>query len=162
MAADMFLKLDGIDGESVKSKSEGWIEIFSFSNGASNPSMGHHGTGMGTGKVDLSSISIQKVVDKSSAKLFQACCMGTHIKKGTLVVRESTGGNTTEPYFQYDMEGVFVDSVSWGGSQGGGKPSESVSFTFQKITVSYWPQSADGKVGQKIPAGWDVTKNVKI
>lgn len=162
MAADMFLKLDGIDGESIKSKAEGWIEIHSFSNGASNPSLGAHGTGMGSGKVDVSSISVQKIVDKASPKLFQACCMGTHIKKGTLMVRESSGANTTDVYFQYDMDGVFIDSVSWGGSSGGGKPSESLSFSFQKIVVSYWPQSADGKVGSKIPAGWDVTKNVKV
>lgn len=162
MAVDMFLKLDGIDGESLKSKAEGWIEIMSFSNGASNPASTAHGGGMGSGKVDLSSISIQKIVDKSSPKLFQSCCMGTHIKKGTLMVRESSGANTTDPYFQYDMDGVFVDSVSWGGAQGGGKPSESVSLSFQKITVSYWPQNADGKLGSKIPAGWDVQKNVKV
>jgi len=162
MAGDMFLKLDGIDGESTKSKTEGWIEILSFSNGASNPSLGAHGTGMGTGKVDIGAIHVQKIVDKASPKLFLACCQGTHIKKGTLTVRESTGGNTTEPYFQYDMDGVFIDSIQWGGSNGGGKPSESLSFTFQKITVSYWPQSADGKVGSKIPAGWDVTKNAKV
>jgi type VI secretion system secreted protein Hcp len=162
MAVDMFLKIDGIDGESTKSKAEGWIEILSFSNGVSNTSSAAHGTGMGTGKADVSSITIQKIVDKASPLLFLNCCGGNHIKKTQLQVRETTGGNTTETYFQYDLENVLIDSVSWGGSAGGGKPSESVSLSFQKITVSYWPQNADGKLGSKIPAGWDVSKNVKV
>jgi type VI secretion system secreted protein Hcp len=162
VAVDIFLKLDGIDGESTKSKAEGWIEIQSFSNGVSNHSSGGSGTGHGTGKADVSSISFQKVVDKASPKLFLNCCQGTHIAKGTVQVRESTGGSTTETYYQYDMEAVYVDSVSWGGAAGGGKPSESLSLSFQKITISYWPQDATGKIGSKIPAGWDVSKNQKI
>lgn len=162
MAVDIFLKLDGIDGESTKSKAEGWIEVLSFSNGASNASSVAHGSGMGTGKVDISSISLQKVLDKSSPKLFLNCCSGSHIKKGTLQVRETTGADTTEPYYQYDLETVMVDSISWGGAQGGGKPSESVSLSFQKITISYWPQDSAGKLGSKIPAGWDISKNQKV
>jgi type VI secretion system secreted protein Hcp len=162
MASEIYLKLDGIDGESLKKNAEGWIEIFSFSNGASNHSSVAHGTGMGVGKVDISSLTLQKQVDKASPKLFVNCCSGAHIKKATLVVRESTGGDTTETFYQYDMDTVMVDSVSWGGAAGGGKPSESLSLSFQKIMVSYWPQDATGKVGSKIPAGWDVSKNTKI
>ena len=36
MAFDAFLKLDGIDGESVPEGYEKWIEVLSFSWGASN------------------------------------------------------------------------------------------------------------------------------
>ena len=162
MASEIYLKLDGIDGESLKKGAEGWIEIFSFSNGASNHSSAAHGTGMGTGKADISSLTLQKVVDKSSPKLFVNCCSGNHIKKGTLMIRESTGGDTTETFYQYDMDTVMIDSVSWGGSSGGGKPSESVSLSFQKIMISYWPQDATGKLGSKIPAGWDTLKNQKV
>jgi type VI secretion system secreted protein Hcp len=162
VAVDIFLKLDGIDGESTKSKAEGWIEIQSFSWGVSNQSSVASGTGHGTGKADVSSITFQKIVDKASPKLMLNCCQGTHVAKGTMQVRESTGGNTTETYLQYDLEVVYVDSVSWGGAAGGGKPSESLSLSFQKVTMSYWPQDATGKLGSKIPAGWDVSANKKI
>lgn len=163
MAVDIFLKLDGIDGESTKSKAEGQIEILSFSNGASNASSGMHGSGHGTGKAEVSALTLHKIVDKASPKLFLNCCMGTHIKKGSLQVRETTGAATTEVYFQYDMEDLVVDAVTWGGTMGADKkPSESVSLSFQKITVSYWPQGKDGKLGAKIPAGWDLSANTKI
>jgi len=159
MAVEIFLKLDGIDGESEKKGAEGWIEIFSFSNGASNPSSVAFGTGSGAGKVDISSLSLQKQLDKSSPLLFQKCCQGTHVATGHMIVRESTGGATTETYFQYDMTEVFVDSISWGGAAGGGKPSESVSLSAKSLTVTYWPQDSTGKLGSKIPFGWDVSKN---
>lgn len=162
MAVEIFLKLDGIDGESVKKGAEDWIELFSFSNGASNPSSVAFGTGSGAGKVDLSSLSLQKQLDKSSPKLFLNCCAGTHIAKGQMVVREATGGDTTQTYFQYDMTEVFIDSISWGGSAGGGKPSESVSVSAKSLQITYLPQDSTGQVGNKIVVGWDVSKNQKI
>ncbi len=82
MAVEIFLTIDGIKGESQKSGAEGWIEIFSFSNGASNPSSVAFGTGSGAGKVDLSSISLQKQLDISSPYLFANCCAGTHTRHG--------------------------------------------------------------------------------
>lgn len=162
MAVEVYLKLDGIDGESVKSGAEKWIEIFSFSNGASNHSSVSAGTGSGAGKVDLSSLSLQKQLDTASPKLFANCCAGTHIATGTMMVREATGGDTTQTYFQYDLKEVFIDSISWGGAAGGGKPSESLSVSFNQITVNYWPQDATGKLGSVIPAGWNVSTNKKV
>lgn len=161
MAVEIFLKLEGIDGESEKKGAESWIEIFSFSNGASNPTSVAFGTGSGAGKVDISSLSLQKQLDKSSPKLFQNCCQGTHIATGNMIVREATGGDTTEIYYQYDMTEVFVDSISWGGAAGGGKPSESLSLSSKSLTITYWPQDSTGKLGTKIPFGWDVSKNTK-
>jgi type VI secretion system secreted protein Hcp len=161
MAVEIFLTMDGIKGESEKKGAEGWIEIFSFSNGASNPSSVAFGTGSGAGKVDISSLSLQKQLDKASPELFKSCCMGTHFKKGAMIVREATGGDTTQVYYQYDLTEVFVDSISWGGAAGGGKPSESVSLSAKSWTITYWPQDSTGKLGDKIPFGWDVSKNTK-
>lgn len=159
MAVEIFLRLDGIKGESTKNGAVDQIEVFSFSNGASNPSSVSFGTGSGAGKVDLSSISLQKQLDKSSPLLFLACCKGTHIATGTMIVREATGGDTTQTYFQYDMKEVFIDSISWGGAAGGGKPSESLSVSFKSLQITYWPQKADGSLDTKIPAGWDQSTN---
>ncbi len=159
MAVEVFLTIDGIKGESQKSGAEGWIEIFSFSNGASNPSSVAFGTGSGAGKVDLSSISLQKQLDIASPFLFANCCSGAHAATGCMVVREATGGSTTQVYFQYDMTEVFIDSISWGGAAGGGKPSESLSVSAKTLMVTYTPQNSDGSLGDKIPKGWNQTTN---
>jgi type VI secretion system secreted protein Hcp len=162
MAVEIFLKLDGIDGESEKTGAEKYIEIFSFSNGASNPSSVAFGTGSGAGKVDISSLSLQKQLDKSSTALFANCCSGKHIAKGSMIVREATGDTTTKTYYQYEMTEVFVDSISWGGAAGGGKPSESVSLSAKSLKISYWVQKADGTLEGPVYAGWDVSKNAKL
>jgi len=159
MGIEIFLKLDGITGESTKTGAEGWIEIFSFSNGASNPTSVSFGTGSGAGKVDLSSISLQKQLDISSPFLFANCCAGVHIATGCMIVRESTGATTTQVYFQYDLTEAFVDSISWGGAAGGGKPSESLSLSSKSLMVTYWPQDTTGKLGTQIPKGWNQTTN---
>ncbi|HEX3877060.1 MAG TPA: type VI secretion system tube protein Hcp [Bryobacteraceae bacterium] len=162
MAVEIFLSIDGITGESQKSGAEGWIEIFSFSNGASNPSSVAFGTGSGAGKVDLSSVSLQKQLDIASPFLFANCCSGTHAAKGQMIVREATGATTTQVYFQYDFTEVFVDSISWGGAAGGGKPSESLSLSAKSLQVTYTPQNSDGTLGSKIVKGWNQTTNAAM
>jgi type VI secretion system secreted protein Hcp len=163
MAQEIYLYLDGIPGESNKSGAEGWIEIFSFSNGLTNHSSVAAGTGSGSGKVEFSSISVTKQLDKSSMKLALNNMKGTHIAKGNIIVRQSGGGDTTQTYFQYDLQEVFVDSMSWGAAAGGGgKPSESVSFSFNQIQISYWQQKPDGSQELVAKVGWNTQTNKSV
>jgi len=64
-AVDMFLKLDGIDGESTAQGHEQWIETDSFAFGASQGAQGS-GSGQATGKTTLSEVSITKAIDTRS------------------------------------------------------------------------------------------------
>jgi type VI secretion system secreted protein Hcp len=163
MAQEIYLYLDGIPGESNKSGVEGWIELFSFSNGSTNHSSVAAGTGSGSGKVEFSSISVTKQLDISSPKLAINNWNGTHIKKGTVVTRQSTGDTTTKTYFQYDLQEVFVDSISWGASAGGGaKPSESVSFSFNQIQIGYSQQNPDGSLQGPVIVGWNTQTNKAV
>ena len=168
MAVEIFLKIDGVTGESKANGHVGEIEVFSFSLGASNPSSVAYGHGSGAGKVDISSLSIQKQVDNASAKLFQNCASGKHFGTGTLVVREA-GGDKPVEYYKLEMAECFIDSVSWGGSAGGvvvldrsaggGKPSESVAMSFSSLKITYFPQNEDGSQGTQQQGSWDIKKN---
>jgi type VI secretion system secreted protein Hcp len=152
------LKIPGVEGEAHAKGHEKEIEVFSYSLGASNPSSVSTGTGSGAGKVDISSMSLQKQVDLASAKLFLQCCTGKHFDDATLTVREAGGDNPVE-YWVMKMKQVFIDSVSWGGSAGGGKPSESVTLSFAECKFTYWSQSEKGAKDQKAEAGWNVKTN---
>lgn len=163
MAYDSFLKLAGIDGESQKDKHTSEIELLSFSWGASNPTSAAHGTGMSAGKVAISDFSIMKVTDKASPTLFKACCSGQHIPTATVTLQKSTGGTTGEVYLQYDFSEVYVSSIQWSGSSGGDdKPTESVSFAFGQVKISYKPQDEKGALGKQVIAGWNQVKNVSV
>jgi type VI secretion system secreted protein Hcp len=154
----MFLKISTVDGEATDKDHAGEIDIFSYSLGASNPSSVATGTGSGAGKVSISSLSVQKVVDLSSPKLFQYCCNGKHFDEATLTVREA-GGDAPVEYMKIKMKQVFVDSVSWGGASGGGKPSESLTLSFAELVFEYSSQTKEGGVDKTVPAGWNVQTN---
>jgi type VI secretion system secreted protein Hcp len=161
MSVEIFLDVDTVQGEAQAKDFTNKIDVFSFSFGASNPSTVGHGTGSGAGKVDISTISLQKTVDKATPKLFLACCQGKHFTKAKLTVREA-GGDAPVDYLVVDFTQVFVDSISWGGAAGGGKPSESLSFSFATVKIAYTEQAATGGGGTAIPAGWDIQKNTKL
>ncbi|HEX8715818.1 MAG TPA: type VI secretion system tube protein Hcp [Gemmatimonadaceae bacterium] len=159
MAFDAFLKLDDLKGESLSKHASGWIEIQSFSWGASNPTTIGHGAGGGSGKASVSGMNIMKRTDSTSPVLFQNCCSGTHFKKGTMTLFKA-GGKEPVEYLKYEFTEVFVDSVQWSGSSGGDDvPTESVSFAFGKVDMTYTPQKADGSKGTAVVASWDLKLN---
>jgi type VI secretion system secreted protein Hcp len=161
MAVEMFLDIAGVKGESQVKDFEDKIDIFSFSFGASNPSQVSTGGGSGAGKVSISSVSIQKIVDAATPDLFRACCSGKHFDTAKITVREA-GGDAPVEYMVVDMTQAFVDSLSWGGAAGGDKPSESLSLSAASIKITYSSQTAKGS-GEKGPsAGWDVKKNALV
>jgi len=162
MAYDAFLKLDGVTGESTKDKHQGEIELMSFSWGASNPTTAGHGTGMAAGKVSVSDFSIMKVTDKASPTLFGNCCSGKHFATAKVFIQKATGSTTGETYLEYDFDNVFVTSIQWAGNSGGDdRPTESVSFAYEKVKISYKPQDSTGKLGSQVLAGWDISANKK-
>src|SRR5262245_35434298 len=89
MAGDMFLKLEGIKGESKDHKHVDSIHIESFTWGMTQPSNNATGGGAGSGKVSIKDIAITKFVDKSSPSLLLCCANGKHIAKGLITFRKA-------------------------------------------------------------------------
>jgi type VI secretion system secreted protein Hcp len=160
MSVEMLLSIDGVAGEAQAKGFGGWIDIFSYSISASNPTSVGSGTGSGAGKVDLSSLTITKTVDTATPSLFLNCASGKHFAKAQLKIREA-GGDAPVEFLVIDMTQVFIDSISWGGSTGD-KPSESVSMSMATIKFTYTPQLATGAgAGPKL-FGWDLLQNTKL
>lgn len=161
MAVEMFLDLDGVKGESQTKGFENKIDIFSISFGASNPSQVSTGSGMAAGKVSISSVSIQKVVDSATPDLFRSCCSGKHLATGKITIREA-GGDAPVEYMVIDLTQVFVDSISWGSASGGEKPSESIALSAASVKITYSAQTAKGSAQKGPSAGWDLKKNALV
>jgi type VI secretion system secreted protein Hcp len=158
MAFDAFLKIDGVNGEATRKGFEKQMEILSFSWGASNPStVGAGGGGGGGGKVSVSSFNVMKKSDAASPILFQACCKGDHFAKAAVTLNKAAGATALD-FIKYEFEEVYVDSVQWSGSSGGDDtPTESVSFSFGKVAITYTPQNKDGSKGSPAVGAWDLT-----
>jgi len=159
MAVDMFMKLNGIDGESKDDSHSGEIDVLSWSWGMTQSGTMHLGGGGGSGKVNVQDVSFTKYVDKASAPLMLHCCNGKHIPDGTLVVRKA-GENPVE-YLKIKMNDIIVTSVSTGGSGGEDRLTENVTLNFAKVEVKYQEQGKDGKGKNAGNMTWDMEKNVQ-
>jgi type VI secretion system secreted protein Hcp len=167
MAFDAYIQIDGIPGEALDEKHKDWIEVLGYQYGATQATSATASSsgGASSERVALSDFTIRKPVDKASAKLFEACCKGTHISKLKLNVNRAGGDKVT--YLVIDMEEVVVSSVNFvaGGSQGEDKevsdlPTEEIKFNFARIKTTYTQQNrTDGQGGGNVVGGWDRTAN---
>lgn len=152
MAVDMFLKIDGVTGESADAKHKGEIEILSFSWGATQQGAQNFGGGLSSGKIDIHDLSFMHKIDKASPQLLYHACTGTHIKEAILSVRSSSenaaGG---EDYLTIKLSDLLVSSFQAGANgQAGEIPMEQVSMNFSKIEMEYKPQDAAGRLGPPV------------
>jgi type VI secretion system secreted protein Hcp len=167
MAFDAYLQVgDGSDivGEATATglEGKGWIAIYSFSWGASNPSTVSPGAkGLSAGRVSVSGFNLMKKTDNASNKLMTACCVGQHYPKATVVLRKATGtAGKQQIFLQYVFTDVLIESIQWSGSSGGDdEPTESLSLAFASFSNHYWMQdTATGKMAAGSSATWDITK----
>lgn len=159
MAVDMFLKVEGIKGESQDSKHKEEIDVLAWSWGMSQSGTMHSGSGGGAGKVSVQDISITKYIDRSSPTLMKMCCSGKHVATAKLTVRKAGGDNPVE-YIQITLNKVLVSSISVGGSGGEDRLTENISLNFASFKLDYLPQKPDGTADAAVPVGWDIAQNV--
>jgi len=160
MAVDMFLKIEGVDGESADDKHKNEIDVLAFSWGMSQSGSMHIAGGGGTGKVNVQDMSVTKYMDKASTVLMQKCCTGKHFPKATLTCRKA--GDTPVEYLVVTMEEVLVTSVSEGGTQHDDMQTENISLNFAKVKVKYTPQDAKGAAGAASELGFDIRANKEL
>jgi type VI secretion system secreted protein Hcp len=158
VAGAIFLKIDGIDGESHFDGHKGEIDVLSWSWGVSQTATTHVGGGGGAGRANVSDLSFVHSVDLATPNLLKNCFIGKHIGSATLTQRKA-GGDKSLPFLAIKMTDVIISSVSSGGSDGGGeRPTESVSLNFAQVEFTYKQQ--DDKTGAEKKA-IPVTLNVK-
>lgn len=165
MAFDAFVKIDGIPGESTDSKHKDWIEILSFHWGVTQLGTARRSEAgaAGSERVTHNDFSFVHHLDKASAKLFLACCDGTHIKNIVVELCRATGDKTK--YMDYKLYDNIITSVGPGGASGdaGSVPLEEVKINYGKIELTYTATDHQtGKPAGDIKAGWDLVKNAKV
>ena len=151
MAADIFVKLGDIKGESLDAKHKDEIEVLSFSWGVSN--VGQGGPGVGAGKATFRDLSIIHRIDKASPALMRACATGKHLPEATLTQRKA--GKGQQEYLIIKMNDVIITSVA-DDSTSSEAGSEAVSLNFSKIQFEYRPVKADGSLDAGVIFKYDL------
>ena len=159
MAMDMFMKIDGLKGESVDKTHAGEIDVMAWSWGVSNSGSAHVGGGAGAGKANVQDLSFTKYVDKSTPDMLLASCNGKHYASALLTVRKA--GEKPLEYLKITMTEVLITSVSTGGSGGEDRLTENVTLNFASVKVDYVEQTPKGGTGDKPSMNWNIAENSK-
>jgi type VI secretion system secreted protein Hcp len=159
-AFDYFLKIEGIEGESIDAMHKGEIELESWSWGETQAHAPGGGGGAG-GKVTMTDFNFTTKLSKASPKLFLSCAEGSHIKAAWLTARKGAGAQKADYFLKWTFSDLLISGYHTGAIEEG-PPLDQVSFNFAKIEVEYKPQRADGTFDASIKAGWDLKTNKKI
>lgn len=110
-----------------------------------------------TGAANLQEANVNKVLDRASTELARRLLLGTLIKKVEIFF---TGADATKaPYLIVKMENAWVKSWSTSGDADG-RPTEEVSFYFQKIAIGYSaPTDSKPATSSMTLMGWDRVLN---
>jgi type VI secretion system secreted protein Hcp len=158
MSQDIFLKINGIEGESLDTAHKNEIEVLAFSWKAMQESAMHAGSGGGAGKATVEDLEFEHFVDRSSPNLMKYCLTGKHVPEAKLTMRKA-GGNPLE-YLKFTFSDVIITSVQpFGSNSDEMRVKERVRLSFSKIKQEYAVQNAQGGSGGAVTAGYDIKGN---
>jgi type VI secretion system secreted protein Hcp len=155
---DIFLKLDGVDGESQDPDHKNEIQIQGFKISTRSPR--DAATGQATGKVRFTDLTICANVEKSTAKLFQMITKNEKIPKAVLACRKA--GKQQFEYFRVTLTDCFLSRVEVGSGGGAGDsviPPCEFDVEFGKIEIQSREQVAIGPTSGPVIAVYDLRSN---
>lgn len=157
MEIKLYLKIDGIPGDSTERGYEEWIEAHQRSFSIKIPTDPSHGAG--SGRAQFSDIKISKFADKSSIKLALACASVKAIANIIIAhTRPDSGTGTRKQYMVYTLKNCRI--TSWAPScttENQLGDVEEVTLSYETIEYTYYPTT--GNNSEK--AGWDISKNIE-
>lgn len=161
MVYDIFLKIDGIDGELMDDKYKNEIEVLGWCWNIYQEFIMYVGSGFGFGKVFVINLEFEYYIDCVSLNLFKYCVFGKYILQVILVMCK-VGGNLLE-YFKYIFIDLIVVVVLFSGNREGEIVfCEWIEFFFSIVKQEYVVQNQQGGSGGIIIVGYDFKVNKEI
>jgi type VI secretion system secreted protein Hcp len=160
MAQDIFIKIDGIRGESSDAMHTNEIEVLEWEWSISQQSNMHSGSGGGAGKCTVYDLTFEHYVDRASPNLMKYCLTGKPIDSAVLVVRKA-GGAPLE-FLKLSMEQVLISAVNLIAIPGMRSPREEVSLSFASVKQEYVVQNEQGGSVGVVSMGYDIKANKEI
>ena len=156
----IYMKIEGINGKVTAKGHEEWVDVSSLQWGVGRAISSAVGTSADreASKPSISEVSITKMMDESSPLIFTEACVG----KAKLVKIDlcTVGTDQIDTYMSYELEDCMISGYSV--SSGGDRPSESISFSFTKMTMKFIPYDKNGKPQSPLPAGYDMAAGTKV
>lgn len=140
----VFLKIEGVTGESQDAAHPGWIDVSSYSWGVRRK-----GEGVGPGKVSYHNLIAHCHIDKATPAALLFASNGNRIKKIQLSL--CIAGDGMIEFCRVTLENVIIAEVILDGAR-----EASYEFQADKVKLQYWEQTAAGLTGAESRMGWDI------
>ncbi|MBP1203650.1 type VI secretion system secreted protein Hcp [Duganella sp. 1411] len=160
MAIDVYLRIDGIKGESNDDRHKDWIECKSVRWELSQPKSATASTSGGhtAERSEHGDIVISKLADLSSPLLLQNCSSGKTIASATIEFMRADAMGERVKYFEIALENVLIGGVSPRVCEGD-ILGEHVALKYSKIKWRYTRQDISGGSAGNTAGGWDLSTN---
>jgi type VI secretion system secreted protein Hcp len=173
-AFDIYLKLDGIQGESLVRGHEKETVVLSIEQAIDATVISGVGGGSSVGKTTFSGLRFRKPLDKGSIPIMLACASGKHIKSALFTFRRA---GTNHDFYTIGLEDVLVTHTAQRAGDGAQYPLsfdtlsqstdatdflEDITLRYGKIRWAYVPIGPNGLAAPKVTGGWSVATNKKI
>jgi len=172
---EIFLKLDGIDGESADKQHAKEIDVLSYSDGLSQaPATPVGSGGASVGRAAFMSVHFRKAIDTASVPLLLACATGQHVRDALFTFRRTGTGSE---FYKVKLTDVLVTALTQTAGTGEQYPLsfkaldvgadragflDEVTLDYGKIEWEYQPVGPDEKSRGAVKGGWDLRRNVRI
>jgi type VI secretion system secreted protein Hcp len=171
---DIFVKLDGIDGESTVLGHENETVVLSYEQSIEHPAPPLAGGGAAAGRPTFSGVRFRKPVDKGSIPLLLACAAGSHIKDAHFTFRRP---GTGLDFYKVTLDEVLVTHIVQRAGVGAQYPLsfdtlatgpdsagllDEVTLSYTRIHWEYQPVGPSGAPAPSVKEGWDLKLNKKV
>ncbi|KVP80099.1 Hcp family type VI secretion system effector [Burkholderia ubonensis] len=163
MGVAMFMKVDGVTGESADAQHKGWTDIQTFSWGASQPGAMASGSGGNAGKASFNDLVVVAYMDKGAPAIIKNCASGKHLPSVEISACK-TGGTQVE-FMRVTLQEVLVTSAQVAGVDPGDVADRLLmhyGFQAAKVKKQYWQQNDNGGKGAEVSVGWNIKENTEM
>jgi type VI secretion system secreted protein Hcp len=157
VASDVYLKVEGIDGDSQVAGHEAEMELMGWSISTTLPTGPRSSGGSGAAGSSIhSDLSATKAVDEASNSLNEACWTGKTIPSAVLTVqRQGSDAGDKVDYLKITMTDVLISNISTSGGSAD-VPTETLSLNYASVMREYFTTQTTGGSGGWQSTGWNV------
>ena len=155
-AYDLFLQIDGIEGESASPGHKKWIDVESFSVSVSVPTGG--GGGGAIGRAEFSPFRFRSPTCKASPKILESLLLGTTISEVRLDI--ATAG-TQDVFAYWVLENtLFTSYANEGSINGGAMPWDTYTAVANRGRYAYTEFDDEGEPVGTVEVRWNAGSGI--
>lgn len=150
----IYVNFDGIPGDATEQNHKKWIDVASIQWGVGRAisTVAGRTQNREASQPSVSEVTISKMFDSSSPKLFTAACTGNVGKTVKIDLTTTSSGGLV--FCTYTLSNALISSYSV--SSDGDRPGESISISFTKLEFKFTPYDNQNKAGTPVTVSYDL------